>query len=145
MLFFVSYLCFSCSFNVLADFIPEPEFVFIPPPEPEPIFIPAPEPEPILVIEEVVPSLCTIVLTWDFPYSREDGSDLALYEIKGYDIKYRLKGTFDYTNILVDYMVTSYEIQFLECSGNTYEFAIATMDIDNLTGEYSDIIEQAFE
>ena len=84
----------------------------------------------------------TIELTWDIPQAREDGSDLALYEINGYVIAY---GT-DQDNLSNQLSVdgASSTITMLEnLASGTYYFAIATVDSDGVQGEYSSIIQQS--
>jgi len=84
--------------------------------------------------------LSSIQLSWDTPLKREDGTDLELYEINGYVIKY---GT-DTNNL--DHQVgvvgadTGVLIESLEVG--TYYFSIATIDSDGVQGNYSPQIQQ---
>ncbi len=84
----------------------------------------------------------SIELTWDIPQEREDGSELALYEINGYVIVY---GT-DQENLSGQLTVdgaTSTNAIFADLTTGTYYFAIATVDSDGVQGAYSGVIQQS--
>jgi len=89
----------------------------------------------------VNPLLTSVELNWDIPVSREDGSELELYEINGYIVKYGTNS--DSLDSLVNiegYSDTSVLIE--ELSPGTYYFAIATIDSDGVQGAYSTQLEQ---
>ena len=92
-----------------------------------------------LTVNEIVTVLSSVQLSWDTPLKREDDSDLQLYEINGYVIKY---GT-DTNNLDQQVSVlgadTSVLIESLETG--TYYFAIATIDSDDAQGAYSTQIQ----
>ena len=92
-----------------------------------------------LAVNEVVVVLNSVQLSWDTPLNREDGSDLQLYEINGYMIKY---GT-DTNNLDQQVSVlgadTGVLIESLEAG--TYYFAISTIDSEDVQGAYSTQIQ----
>lgn len=96
------------------------------------------------VNEEVVvvpPQPSSIALSWDIPSEREDGSDLALYEINGYTIKYGVaSGNLTETVNIVGGGETEALIEDLEAG--TYYFAIATVDSEGVQGSFSSEISQ---
>ena len=76
-------------------------------------------------------------LSWDIPSLRENGDDLSLNEIAGYEIVYRLINEASYTVITVeDNNSSSHDIQNM--SAGNYEFMIAVFDSDGLYSDYSD-------
>ena len=88
-----------------------------------------------------VPVFASIELSWDIPELREDGSDLELYEIDGYMIKY---GT-DENNLNSSLAVDGASLDSIlidELDAGTYYFAIATVDSDGVQGAYSVQLEQ---
>ena len=103
--------------------------------------------EPVVeepVVEEPVveePVLSSVELSWDIPVLREDGSDLELYEINGYVIKYGTDASNLSSTINVD--GPSYNSVVIdELDSGTYYFAIATVDSDGIQGSYSAQLEQ---
>ena len=113
---------------------PEPE----PTPDPEPTPTPTPEPEPTPDPEPTPPQPATFsaTLNWNIPSSREDGTTLEMYEIGGYEIQYKLVSDSQYTSIVIsDETRDRYEITGL--NAGTYEFRIATFDIDNVYSQFS--------
>ncbi|KZX78961.1 hypothetical protein A3715_09040 [Oleiphilus sp. HI0009] len=81
----------------------------------------------------------SISLSWDIPVEREDGSDLELYEINGYVIKYGSSaGGMANTINISGGNVTQYTLDNL--NSGTYYFAIATVDSDDVQGEFSSTI-----
>jgi len=84
--------------------------------------------------------LNSVQLAWDTPLKREDGTDLELYEINGYVIKFGTNtNNLDHqvyvvgaeTGVLIESLVTG-----------TYYFSIATIDSDGAQGAYSAQIQQ---
>jgi len=92
----------------------------------------------LLSVNEV---LASVELSWDIPVLREDGSDLEIYEINGYVIKYGTSSnnldSFVNVNGAGD---TSALIE--ELSSGTYYFSIATIDDNGIQGAYSAQLEQ---
>ncbi|GGX53533.1 fibronectin type III domain-containing protein [Saccharospirillum salsuginis] len=88
---------------------------------------PAPEPEPTPTID--------VTLYWSPPATRENGDVLATSEIGGYEIRYRLDGSSDYTTVVInDGSVDQYLFQGLD--DTTYQFEIAAFDQDGLYSEF---------
>lgn len=78
-----------------------------------------------------------VVIEWYIPTERENGDYLELYEIGGYEIRYKLTSTQDYQSVVIDDgMVDHYDLGKL--SGN-YEFQIATFDVNGLYSEFVSI------
>lgn len=104
------------------------------PAEEEPIEEPIEEP-----VEE--PVVASVQLSWDIPVLRDDGSDLELYEINGYIIKYGI----DQNNLDLQLSVdgaSNDHVTIDELNAGTYYFSIATVDSDGLQGSYSAQLEQ---
>jgi len=80
----------------------------------------------------------TVLLSWDIPTEREDGTSLELYEISGYTIAYGVSETDLALEVSVVGNVTSYSLEDLQLG--TYYFAIATVDSDGVRGRFSDVI-----
>lgn len=82
----------------------------------------------------------SILLAWDIPTEREDGSTLELYEIAGYVIEYgdsvdNLTGRVSVSNgASSQYLLTD------QSSGTIY-LRIATLDTDDLLGNFSELLE----
>jgi hypothetical protein len=94
----------------------------------------------IAVFLRVNETLRSVQLSWDTPLKREDGTDLQLYEINGYVIKY---GT-DTNNLNQQVGVVGAETGVLieSLEAGTYYFSIATIDSDGVQGNYSSQIQQ---
>ncbi len=73
-------------------------------------------------------------LEWDAPQSRENGEYLELYEIGGYELRYRKAGESDYEVIPVEDGATESH-EFDDLSGQ-YEFSIAAYDTNGLYSEF---------
>lgn len=113
-----------------------------PTPEPTPMD-PAPadpmptEPEPTPPSHD---DTCSVSLSWDMPISRENGEDLALWEIGGYEIHYyedQNEGEFNIVDINDSYQT---EYTFSDLSEGFYHFAIGTYDIDGLKSDLSEVV-----
>ncbi len=75
-----------------------------------------------------------VVIEWYIPTERENGDYLELYEIGGYEIRYKLTSAQDYQSVVIDDgNIDHYDLG--ELSGN-YEFQIATFDVNGLYSEY---------
>lgn len=77
-----------------------------------------------------------ITLKWDLPTEREDGSDLSVSELKKFLIQREIEGEVVET-IIVDAPKTSVVASYAENS----KFRIATVDTDNLLGNFGDWVE----
>lgn len=75
-----------------------------------------------------------VVIEWFIPSERENGEYLELDEIGGYEIRYKLKSASSYQSVVVkDGGIDRYSLG--ELSG-TYEFQIATFDVNGLYSEF---------
>ena len=78
-------------------------------------------------------------LSWDIPQRREDGDNLVLAEIGGYEINYRLEGDALFTSVVVnDGTVTEYVIEDL--AAGRYEIYIHAFDEEGVYSSPSDSI-----
>lgn len=80
-----------------------------------------------------------VTLSWDIPTEREDGTLLPPDEISGYEIAYGI----DANNLTSKVSVLGASTLNTVIEGlpdDTYFFAIATLDSDNLLGNYSETI-----
>lgn len=76
-------------------------------------------------------------ISWDIPSVRENGDELSLSEIAGYEIVYHLVNDPVYSVITIeDNNTSSHTINNLR-AGN-YEFMIAVFDTEGLYSDYSD-------
>lgn len=73
-------------------------------------------------------------LEWDAPQSRENGEYLELYEVGGYELRYRKAGDSEYEVIPVEDGATESH-EFDDLSGQ-YEFSIAAYDTNGLYSEF---------
>ena len=107
---------------------PDPQ----PQPDPDPQPQPDPDPQP-----DPEPATFSVSLNWNIPDSRENGDTLEVYEIGGYEIRYKLTSDDEYTSIVInDSSSSSYQITDLQAG--TYEFTMASFDIENLYSEFTD-------
>tara|TARA_R110002073_G_scaffold89014_4_gene211067 strand:- start:25131 stop:26279 length:1149 start_codon:yes stop_codon:yes gene_type:complete len=98
--------------------------------------------EPANLSMTPVQVVSSIELTWDIPQQREDGSDLALYEINGYVIAYGTDESSLTSQLTIESgQATSTILEDL--SSGTYYFSIATVDSDGVQGAYSSVIQQS--
>ncbi|AJQ97411.1 hypothetical protein [Gynuella sunshinyii] len=80
-------------------------------------------------------------ISWDTPENRENGESLYVYEIEGYEIKYRKMTDQNYqyqTLRASDYGGLIEEAEVSVAGRGTYEFAVAVFDADGLYSLYSD-------
>lgn len=76
-------------------------------------------------------------LTWSAPLTREDGSSLALGQIAGFRIYYRLRYKEEYEVISIEDPATShYSLESLP--PGAYEFSITTVDDSGLESRHSE-------
>lgn len=74
---------------------------------------------------------------WDIPSTREDGSDLQLSEIAGYEIQYRTSAELAYSTVVI-YDQTQDEIQIDDLPAGQYEVVVSVFDTDGLYSDYSE-------
>jgi len=86
-------------------------------------------------------TIFSVLLNWDTPLLREDGSNLELYEIDGYVVAYGTDAQNLNTTVSI---VGAGETNFLveNLSVNTYYFAIATVGSNGVRGAFSNSIKQ---
>ncbi len=83
------------------------------------------------------PEPAGVTLYWNSPLKRENGSDLTLAEIGGYEIRYRLAGTADeFESLIIDDGAADQHL-FEGLAEGEYEFQIAVFDTN---GMYSDFV-----
>jgi hypothetical protein len=121
---------------------PAPEPTPVPEPEPEPTPTPEPTPEPIRDPELTpTPVEKDVTVSWIIPDSREDGSDLQLYEIGGYIIYITYGETPIEEGLLVDIIdgqTTDYTFQGLQAGD--YKVAIRSYDTNGVYSEQSGVV-----
>lgn len=82
-------------------------------------------------------ALMVATISWDIPTQRENGQDLMLSEIGGYEILYRPTLSEVYESIVVEDQ-TQTEIVLNNLPSGEYEFVIAAFDNDGLYSDFSD-------
>ena len=105
-------------------------------PTPEPTVIPTAEPTITPTAEPTIePTPISLTVAWDIPETRENGEELLLSEIGGYEVIYAIKSGPDISAVILDPTVTEYEI-----SGEPgrYKAQVAIFDTDNLYSDFSD-------
>lgn len=86
----------------------------------------------------------TAQLNWSIPDKRQDGTVLALNDIAGYVVAYGTSPEDLSSQLLVDgAQSTQYPFEDLDPS-KTYYFKIATIDINDIQGEFSDVVMKSF-
>ncbi len=76
-----------------------------------------------------------VLINWSPPTTRENGDYLAIEDVGGYELKYKLRSATQFTSIVISNGYTdSYYFNHLE---GDYEFQIAAYDVDGL---YSDFV-----
>ena len=76
-------------------------------------------------------------ISWEIPTQRENGQDLLLSEIGGYEILYRPTLSAVYESIVVEDQ-TQTQIVLNNLPSGEYEFVIAAFDSDGLYSDFSD-------
>lgn len=75
-----------------------------------------------------------VVIYWSVPTHRENGDRLDITEIGGYELRYKLKSSPEYTTLDIDSGYTdTYYFDYLQ---GDYEFELATYDTDGLYSEF---------
>ncbi|MGH1402856.1 MAG: hypothetical protein ACRBDL_01285 [Alphaproteobacteria bacterium] len=125
---------FSMPSNPFAPASSPTEPISAPTPEPVPTMEPMPEPPPPASEE------CDASLSWSAPYSRENGDNLELWEIGGYEIHYYKDHIENGVNIIdvndsyqMDHTISGLREGF-------YYFSIGTYDIDGLKSDLSEVV-----
>lgn len=83
--------------------------------------------------------LKSLLLEWGIPEQRADGSSLELYEIDAYRISYGTDSANLSEMIVID-NASDTEFQLHDLPSGTYYFAISTVDIDGVQGDYSQLV-----
>lgn len=96
--------------------------------------IPVPPPE--------VPKEYSVELTWDRPTERENGDQLFIYELGGYEIRY--KSDLEYEYLYINNGSTE-NLTVINLKPITYSFAITAYDIDGLYSDWSDSLTVSLE
>lgn len=81
----------------------------------------------------------TANLSWEAPGTRENGDKLYLYELGGYEIRYRASGEQDFQTITINDGETL-EHQVANLDPGIYEFMVAAFDADGVYSDYSEMI-----
>lgn len=75
-----------------------------------------------------------VVIYWSVPTHRENGDYLDISEIGGYELRYKLKSSTEYTIVDIDSGFTdTYYFDYLQ---GDFEFELATYDTDGLYSEF---------
>jgi hypothetical protein len=92
---------------------------------------------PLLIGCELSTFETGLSIGWDVPVERENGEQLFLYEIGGYEIAYREIGSNTYTTLIIENGdITQATIS--ELIPGQYEFRIAAFDSNGLYSRYSE-------
>ena len=97
--------------------------------------------------DEDVSTVKSVELAWETPTQREDGSSLYIYDIQGYEVKYRNVDDSDYSTLelaMNDSDVINSATVELDGAG-VYEFSIAVYDVNGLYSDYSDPVQITIE
>ena len=120
----------------------EPAQATVVPSETAPVTSPEPELVPE-IMPEPVPATHSATLSWNIPDSRQNGDPLAIHEIGGYHVQYKLTTDQEYVSIMVnDAQTLSYNIENL--GAGSYEFRVASFDIDDQASLFSTPVSADF-
>lgn len=79
----------------------------------------------------------TAIVEWDIPTTRENGEELLLSEIGGYELLYRKQGdALEPAIVITDQTQDSFELEGLPAG--RYEVRVAAFDTDGLYSDYSE-------
>lgn len=81
----------------------------------------------------------TLAVQWDAPVERENGEQLFIYEIGGYELSYRLVGANEYQSLLIENGSTI-ETELPITQVGQYEVRIAAFDSNGLYSKFSDAV-----
>jgi len=87
----------------------------------------------------IVNNLPSLVLAWDIPTQREDGSNLTIAEISGYVIAYGTNAT-DLSMLITINNPLSQSLLLEDLEPGTLYFRISTVDSNQVQGNFSEII-----
>ncbi|MFD2229599.1 immunoglobulin domain-containing protein [Alkalimarinus sediminis] len=86
----------------------------------------------------------TAQLSWTIPNKRQDGTMLQLSDIAGYVVAYGTSPENLSSQLIVEgAQSTQYPFENLD-PAQTYYFKIATVDVNNIQGEFSDVVMKSF-
>ena len=86
----------------------------------------------------------TAELKWSIPEKRQDGSDLLNEDVAGYVLSYGTQSDALTSEVVInDANETTYIFEDLNAK-KTYYFKIATVDINGIQGEFSEIVTKSF-
>lgn len=123
---------------------PEPE----PEPEPEPQPEPEPEPEPQPKPEPVSeptpePAAGSAALSWQAPFTRENGDTISMGDIEAYRVRYGNVATpsgMSHEIIVDDGQAMGYELGGLEAG--TWYFVVRTVDTSGLESRWTQVVSK---
>lgn len=79
----------------------------------------------------------TAIVEWDIPTTRENGEELLLSEIGGYELLYQKQGeTLEPAIVITDQ--TQYSFELTGLPAGRYEVRVAAFDTDGLYSDYSE-------
>jgi len=89
-------------------------------------------------------SLLTAELKWTIPAKRQDGTDLLVEDVAGYVLSYGTQSDSFMTEVIINGAdETTYIFENLN-SEEIYYFKIATVDINGIQGEFSELVTKSF-
>lgn len=82
-------------------------------------------------------------VSWDIPDTRENGKDLPLSEIGGYEIRYKRNDEDLFSSVIINES-NQHETVIENLKSGQYQFKIASFDIEGIYSEYSAPIYKTF-
>lgn len=82
-------------------------------------------------------SLLSATITWDVPTERENGAELVLSDIGGYEVAYRATNSEVFETVLIA-NPTQASVELSDLAPGEYEFIIAAYDSEGLYSDFSD-------
>lgn len=122
---------------------PEPEPEPNSEPEPEPRLEPEPRPEPESRLE---PATGSAALSWQAPFTRENGDTISMGDIEAYRVRY---GNVDTPSsmsqeiIVDDGQAMGYE--FSDLDPGTWYFAVRTVDTGGLESRWTQVVSKVIQ
>lgn len=80
---------------------------------------------------------------WERPVERENGDELPISELGGYELRYREEGSQEYQMVLISETDEAVHIEKLESLEGVYEFSVAAYDSEGLYSEFVPIEPEA--